>query len=370
MQKETVLYTFVLSAELLMKIAVVLRFGEHPEGVNRALTNNHAIGIALHMEKEEGGVMLDSILGDVRSGDDVHSWEYDEVRHTLTGMVEDDPEKLMDACCMLVDDGQHRLAACEMLDGEQRGRWSFPVTTTVNLPVKQRIAIFGQQGKRKKLDPRLRLAQAHRVDRFKNRAEKAAYLAALELNRDPRSPLLNKIFFDQATRGRLPRDRHNLMSLFQYIKQAVGKTSSLHGYSIEEQVEIIVNFFVAAAAVWPAFWTRDGHPLARPLGIDTLLVLLSRQPRFSGMIGRDHSRENMERVLSLGKKFQWVTRADPASVNPGTLSLRLDDYLWKVEVSSRPAPEEATYPGDPESKPEDNQATPEEPPLQATSLVP
>jgi len=129
-------------------------------------------------------------------------------------------------------------------------------------------------------------------------------------------------------------------------------------------VRIIVNLFVAAAAVWPAFWTRDGHPLARPLGIDALLVLLSRQPRFSGMIGRDHGLENMQRVLGLGKRFQWITRKDPATVNPGTLSLRLDDHLWRSEIGSRPDPDDS------EDASEASQAAPEEELSPASSPVP
>jgi hypothetical protein len=66
-QRDVVAYSFSISADMLLLLGRVERFGESAEGVNRAYDENRAASIAVAMT-QPGTVMLENILGDFRGG--------------------------------------------------------------------------------------------------------------------------------------------------------------------------------------------------------------------------------------------------------------------------------------------------------------
>jgi hypothetical protein len=113
-QRDVTIYNFTVSADDLPGISRVEGFGQVAEGVNRQYDENHALRIADAMLRPET-VMLESICGDLR-GD----WVF------RNGLLV--PNK---GAYLSIDDGQHRRAACEALNAEERARWSFPVVATM-----------------------------------------------------------------------------------------------------------------------------------------------------------------------------------------------------------------------------------------------
>lgn len=291
-QRNTEVYSFVMSADQLLAIAKVERFGDSSDGVNRKYDEQHALKIAEAMLLPET-VMLDSICGDLK-GD----WQ---VRN---GQLIAGP-----GAYLSLDDGQHRHGACEVLNPEERSGWSFPVVATKGLDYVTRMKIFRQQRLRKPIDSRLDLAQRHRLDDWYNDAERKAYQSVLQLNSDPNSPLKGMLLLDEQVK-RPYEHRHrtegiNANGLWASLRSVMGKGSPLYALSLEKRSEVALNLIFVASEVWEKSWRSSDHVLTTARGINAVLKLIVSGPNFRMVVGDDFRVESLRNALSLAARFNW-----------------------------------------------------------------
>lgn len=320
-QRDVEVYLFNISANDLVKLSTVERFGESSDGVNRKYDERHAIRIAEAM-LQPGTVMLDSVCGDLR-GD----WRVDRGR-LVAGP----------GAYISIDDGQHRRGACELLNFDERSRWSFPVVATMGLDYETRLKIFRQQKQRKPIDSRLDLAQRHKLDDWRNDAEREAYNLILKLNSSSASPLKGMIIIDETVR-RPYENRHqtvgiNSNGLWSTLKSVMGQGSPLYALSLEKRSEVAVNMIFIASEVWKKAWRSDDHVLTTARGINAVLSLIVSGGNFRIKIGDDFRMESLREALELGARFNWTNKANR---NRGVREITqlLDDTIGRSHQRNR-----------------------------------
>lgn len=291
-QKDTRVYSFVLTAEQLLAVARVDRFGQSSDGVNRKFDERHALRIAEAMT-QPGTVLLDAICGDLKG-----HVQFDGTRIVFNA-----------GAYLSIDDGQHRFAALDLLNPEEQARWSFQIMATMGLDYEARLRIFRQQSRRKPIDARLDLAQRHRLDDWNSDAEREAYSLVLQLNSDPDSPLKGMIILDETTRRPYEHQHRaqgiNASGLWQSIKSTMSKGSPLYPLSIEKRAEVARNMIRIASEVWPNAWNSQDHILSTARGINAVLMLIVSSPEFRAVIGDDFRVESLRDGLVLAKSFKW-----------------------------------------------------------------
>ena len=319
------LLNFVVSASLLLEIGVTLRFGDHPLGVNRELTVNRAKELLKYMKTAERPRMRDPIQGCLY-GNDGFEWQFDRKRGELIGEVEPDSEKRTEGCFLVIDDGQHRLAALEMLSGDDRTRWNFTVIAGVDMEVEERIELFMQGEKRVRVHNRLLLAEMDATNTFPNDATANAYRAAKLLNEATASPLRNRIYFGQ--NPKVPKGLIPVTSVMGQLKYAMGKRSRLNPYSSDQQRDMVLNLFLAAAQQWPSQWGKADKSLGRPLGYLTLITLIARSGNLYHLLNGNFTLESFRRAMEAAKGFKWdQPGTKDGSVTYNKLMLGLDEHL-------------------------------------------
>ena len=296
-QRDVEVFTFTITADELAECSTVERFGESSDGVNRKYDEDHAYSIALAM-LQPGTVMLDSICGDLK-GD----WKYENGFLTAG-----------EGAYISIDDGQHRRGACEMLNPEERARWSFPVVATQGLDYETRLKIFRQQKQRKHIDSRLDLAQRHKLDQWQNDPEREAYNLVLRLNSDPASPLRGMIVVEETIK-RPYENQHqtagiNANGLWTTLRSVMGKKSPLYALSLEKRAEVALNMIFVASEVWQKSWRSNDHILTTARGINAVLSLIVSGSNFRVKIGDDFRVESLREGLMLGAKFNWTSKAN------------------------------------------------------------
>lgn len=295
-QRDVTVYTFTVSANDLPTISKVERFGETSDGVNRKYDEGHALEIAEAMLKPDT-VMLDSICGDLKG-----NWTFDRGR-LVAG----------EGAYLSIDDGQHRRGACEVLNPEERARWSFPVVATMGLPYETRLKVFRQQRMRKQIDSRLDLAMRHKLDEWGTDAERQAYELVLKLNSDPASPLKGMIILDE-TISRPYEHQHrtegiNAAGIWRSLKSVMSKGSPLYALSLEKRAEVALNMIFLASEVWEKAWKSDQHVLTTARGVNAVLMLIVSGPNFRIKIGDNFRIESLREALELASKFNWTSKA-------------------------------------------------------------
>lgn len=293
-QKEHQIYTFVMSADDLALFAQVDRFGDSSNGVNRKLNEKHAMDIAIAMT-ESNSLLLDAICGDLQG-----SWQ---VRNGKLIPLDDNAK-------LSIDDGQHRwYAVTELLNEQERARWSFTVVATMGLDYETRLRIFRQQSKRRKIDAKLDLAQRYALDDWRTDAEREAYKLLLELNSDTNSPLKGMIILDETTKRSYEHQHRpegiNANGLWQSLKSAMSKGSPLFILSMEKRVEVVRNMIRLAAETWPNAWESPKHVLTTARGINAVLMMMVSSPEFRGVIGSDFRVESLRVGFEHAKRFRW-----------------------------------------------------------------
>lgn len=292
-QRDVDIYTFALSAEQLLKLCRIERFGEVSEGVNRKYDEAHAKAISAAMADGKS-LWLEPILGDLRPEWKLRSGE-------LISYDEDD--------YISVDDGQHRLAALRMLNPAERARLWLNVTATMNLPYVRRLEVFRQQTKRKPIDARLDLAQRYKLGDWKTQVEKEAYELVLKLNSEQSSPLRDKILLAEEIK-RVYEGQHrpvgvNAKGLVVTLRTLVGGRSPLHVLSPDKRAQVVITMITVAADIWKKEWESERHILTTARGINAILALLVRSVNFAALIGKDFSQESIRNALQFADTFDW-----------------------------------------------------------------
>lgn len=297
-QKNQQIYTFTMSADELARYARVDRFGDSSNGVNRKLDQDHATKIGVAMIDTDS-LMLDAICGDLQ-GD----WQLRNGKLIPNG----------EDAFLSIDDGQHRwYAVTELLNEQERARWSFSVVATMGLDYATRLRIFRQQSKRKQIDSKLDLAQRWELDDWKSDAEREAYKLLLELNSDINSPLKGMIILGETVKRSYEHQHRpegiNANGLWSSLKSALGKGSPLFTLSMEKRVEVIRNMIRLASETWPNAWESNTHILTTARGINAVLMLMVSSPEFRGVIGSDFKVESLRRGFTYAKRFRWNKEA-------------------------------------------------------------
>lgn len=297
MQRDVEIYTFTVSADDLLAISKVERFGDSSDGVNRKYTEAHALEIAEAMLQPDT-LMLDSICGDLKG-----NWTFEHGR-LVAG----------EGAYLSIDDGQHRRGACEVLNPEERARWSFPVVATKGLDYETRLKIFRQQKMRKTIDSRLDLAMRHKLDDWKTDAERQAYELVLKLHSDPASPLKGMIVLEEPEK-RPYEHKHretgiNAAGLWASLKSVMSKGSPLYALSLEKRAEVALNMVFLASEVWEKAWKSDQHVLTTARGINSVLKLIVSGPNFRVKIGDDFRLESLRAALELAGRYNWTAKAN------------------------------------------------------------
>lgn len=314
-QRDVEIYTFTVSADDLPIISRVERFGDASDGVNRKYDEGHALEIAEAMLKPDT-VMLDSICGDLKG-----NWTFERGRLAAG-----------EGAYLSIDDGQHRRGACEVLNPEERARWSFAVVATMGMDYETRLKIFRQQRTRKQIDSRLDLAMRHKLDDWTTDAERQAYELVLKLNSDPASPLKGMIILEE-TVSRPYEHQHraegiNAAGLWRSLKSVMSKGSPLYALSLEKRAEVALNMIFLASEVWEKSWKSDQHVLTTARGINAVLMLIVSGPNFRIKIGDDFRIESLRAGLELASKFNWTSKA-LRNVGRREMTSKIDDAIGR-----------------------------------------
>ncbi len=315
-QREIDVYTFTVSAEVLVAISRVERFGDHSDGVNRQFDERKVLAIAESMLRPDT-VMLDSICGDLKG-----EWTLED-GFLVPG----------DDAYLSVDDGQHRRGACEVLNPEERARWTFPVVATRGLDYETRLRIFRQQRLRKPIDTRLDLAMRYKLDEWGSAAERQAYELILRLNSDTSSPLRGMLILEEKVK-RPYENRHrtegiNASGVWASLKSVMGKGSPLYALSLEKRAEVALNLIFVASEVWSRAWRSNEHVLTTARGINAVLSLIVSGPNFRIVIGDDFRIESLRAALEMGVKFNWTAKAHRNS-SQREITLSLDEVIGRA----------------------------------------
>lgn len=325
------LFTFVVPAQDLLEFAKVERFNETSEGVERRLNYNQTLRLAEYMRTENASIP-EPILGDLRG-----PWEFDHEKQVV---------RFKRGAKLLIDDGQHRISVLHLMDEEERGKWEFKVTATVNTPYQERLARFLQQTKRLKIDTQLILQLQDRGDLFPSKNAKVVYNLAKRLATEKDSPLFGLINLEERQPKKQPQGSDleslkpilgattpaeelraktvgmvNVTAIISHLQSACFSVHSvLLNRNPEQKFDAIVYLLQAAEDVWSEEW-RDPKQyfLRRAEGINGLLQILVRGDAFKQClrIPRDTSnkrvgqveiilnRDAFKRVLDYGKDFRW-----------------------------------------------------------------
>ncbi|HAU65818.1 MAG: hypothetical protein UT30_C0010G0038 [Candidatus Uhrbacteria bacterium GW2011_GWF2_39_13] len=333
-QGEQVLLVFVVPAQVLVEIGIALRFEEHPLGVNRQLIVNRAKEILAHMKAGKPNTfMRDPIQGCLYAGDG-HEWRFDPKSGVLSGEVETDPDNRLDACYLVIDDGQHRFAALEMLSGDNRQRWSFTVIAGKDMSLEERIELFIQGEKRQRVAPRLILQQQDATNTFPNEATCTAYRAAKSLNSEGGSPLKGRIYFEQ--NPKVPKGMISVSSMMGQLKYAVGRSSRLIPYTSNQQKQALLNIFIAASQQWASQWGREEKTLGKHVGYLTLITLIAHSGNLHSLLNGDLSLESFKRAMEFAKGFKWEQQGvKDGSINHNRLAVMLDEHIGLAIANSQ-----------------------------------
>lgn len=312
-QRDITFYTFTLSAEDYMELGRVERFGESENGVNRQLKERRAFAIAESMIKPDT-VFAENPVGSLE-GD----WQIsDGALHYKAGAY------------ISLDDGQHRRAALEILNAEERARWEFTVTATRDVPYAVRLKLFMQQTLGQTVDARLMLAMRGELGEWASETEARAYNLCKELATDPRSPLKGLIILGETDR-RPYEGKHrpagiNVKGLHLTFTSLMSKGSPLSKLSPEKQLEVIKNLIRAASHTWKHAWMSDKHILTTARGINAVCQLVVSGNSFRMAVGNDFTYENLLDVLGYASRFDWgVKKAKGESV--ANIRTRLDNSI-------------------------------------------
>ena len=339
-QGDQELLVFVVSAKTLLEIGAVLRFDDHPMGVNRALVFNRVKQIAAGMKSGNIRIMRDPVMGALYGNDGVE-WVYDRKSGTLIGQIETDKDKRTDGCVLAIDDGQHRFSAMEITGGDIIANWQFTVIAGLNMERETRIELFIQGEERKRVSPRLILSMQDAMGTFGDEKTATAYGAARLLNTASASPLKGKIYFDQ--HAKVPRGKVNVTSLMGTLRYVVGAKSRLRPLTREEQKTAILNLFVAASEQWSAHWGQEDKTLGKRIGYLTLLTLLAKGGNFHSRLGGRYDLDSFRAAFRFAKGFRWEQPGvREGKLNHNSLAAILDEYIGVQIAASEAGERDAT----------------------------
>lgn len=242
-QPNATIYTFTLSAEEMLELCRVERFGESENGVNRKLKEKRAMNIAMAM-LEPDTTFTENPRGSLEGG-----WRFEGSKlHFETGAY------------IVLDDGQHRRAALEMLNPQERSGWEFVISCTQGVPYPVRLKLFLQQEKGERIDTRLKLQQRAELGLWDNDNQRRAYELCKELSTDPRSPLKDMIILEE-TDTRPYEGQHrpagiNVTGLWLAFTSLMSRSSPLAQLPPDKQLEVCKNLVRAASHVWDHAWKR------------------------------------------------------------------------------------------------------------------
>ena len=325
------LFTFVVKADDLVSFAKVERFNETEEGVQRMLNIGHVQQLAEFMRRPDAS-LPEPILGDLRG-----AWEIDGEKHVL---------RRQDKSTLLIDDGQHCFAALHLLTVEERGRWEFKVTATVNTPYQTRLKRFIQQLNRLKLDTQLVLQIRDRGDLFPDQISKASYQLAKRLATETTSPLHGIIRLEERQPKRqatgvdadklagvlglmsaattLREETLSVINVTGILRDLHQVTASVHSllrhHNQEQQFLAICHLLSAAKEKWPTEWNDPkSYFLRRSDGIASLIELFVVGQAFKSCLSPEGTRwnrkvtqrvittspETIKRTLGYIKRYDW-----------------------------------------------------------------
>lgn len=324
-QGDQELLVFVVSAKTLLDIGAVLRFDDHPMGVNRALVYNRVKQIAAGMKSGKVRILRDPIMGSLYGSDGVE-WVYDRKSKTLIGYVETDKDNRTDGCFLAIDDGQHRYSAMEILGGDIIATWQFTVIAGLEMERETRIELFIQGEERKRVSPRLVLSMQDAMGAFGDEKTATAYGAARLLNTASASPLKGKIYFDQ--HAKVPKGMVNVTSLMGTLRYVVGAKSRLRPLTREEQKTAILNLFVAASEQWSTHWGQSDKTLGKRIGYLALLTLIAKGGNFHSRLAGRHDLDSFRAAFRFARGFRWEQPGvKEGKLNHNSLAGMLDEYI-------------------------------------------
>ncbi|MBT5808008.1 hypothetical protein HOI18_01910 [Candidatus Uhrbacteria bacterium] len=336
------LLVFVIDATELLKFATTLRYEDsHQLGINRDLVHNRVKEIAKAM-KQPDATMRGALQGAFYAGDGCEWW-YDAEAKTLRGMIETEDGKILDGCFLTIDDGQHRLAALELLSAAVLANWQFTIQAGLNLTREKRIEMFLQDEERKRVARRLVLAMCNERGRFKSDAEKVAYSTALLLDAHPTSPFKEQIFFGQSTR--VPKEMIAVTTLLNQLKVACGNGKATRLRSLRDEKkkqDAILQMFIAASQQWHSSWGRSDRVLGKNIAYLALLRLLIAGANFHAILRGDYRIESFRKAFEMGRNFKWEKMKGPdgSMINATGIADKLDAHLGNciIDEQARTSP--------------------------------
>jgi|GEM_PF-1115465 len=315
-------YSFALTGEQIAKFGRVKHFAQEEDGVNRQIKTPHVKKIIAAMVKNDT-FWCDSFVVSPRG-----LFEFRD------GKFYYDPESF----CFIVDDGQHRLKALQSKAPgiEHMADYEFPVICSSLLPIEDRLDLFMNQNKRKRIDPTEELAVKDETKKWANENERIAYEIIKELNNDRNSPLFQKIYLIQrGNRKAHERNAHTWFkakNLHSAIKRALGSSeSTLYVINTEaEKKRIIIAIIKAAYEVWKDSWGAENMALGKQQKtIEAILRVVADGKNFPKILHIDKfTYKEFVRTFQNAADFDWSEKKISEIGVGKSIALHLDKCLW------------------------------------------
>jgi len=299
-QGVVILYAFPLSGETLLKLGRVNRLYEKQGGIQRPFDEKHAAQMAVDMNNPEV-IWAQSLLVYLAGPDGC--WEYKD------GEISYGEGFYLD-----LDDGQHRFSSAGVIDKSRLAEMEFLVSATQGLTFQQRVEIFEDQNKAKKIGNNSKLESKDMTGRWRTSAQRLAYMTICRLAEDDSSPLKGRIIIDDSKKKRIKETYGDYAlaasSLMGPMGSLFSRKSIIAKLTEEDQIDFVVRYLSIVAQTWSKEWNdKDGDSIiADKKGISALLHL----PNLGSGVGtrlKTDGLDNANLKLILGDgyraRFKW-----------------------------------------------------------------
>lgn len=313
-QKDVKFFTFKLTAEQMIELCRVERFGEHDFGVQRRFKERRALLMAEAASNQEHITFTEAPRGSLENG-----WSFQD------GLL-----YFKKGAYISLDDGQHRCGMLHLLMPEEQKKWEFMITCTQDVPYEVRLLAFLQQDKSERIDSRLKLSQRAQIGAWENDNQRRAYELVVELSHDARSPLKDLIILEE-TDTRPYEGKHrpagiNSTGLWLAFTSLMSRNSPLATLPPEKQLEVCKNMIRAASVVWKRSWKNPEHSLTTARGVNGVLKLMIGGRHFRLATNGDFTYENLVRVFGHAARFDWSAKKCKGE-SDSQVCRRLDEYI-------------------------------------------
>ena len=326
-QNNQQVYVLCASAETISQLCRIRRFSTDRGGVNRELSEPHAMKIAQAMNDSKV-LWPEAIVATPRG-----LWDYEN------GQFRYVPGEF----CFVADDGQHRTVALQSgkVEPARMKTLEFTLICPPDLKFQDRLRLTLNQGKRKRPNPNEELAWMYETGQWPSEAWREAYGLVLELNATADSPLHERIGI--VTKANLPpretadgstegtTRRLKAKTIHTALRKIVGSARSpLSAFTETERQRIIFDTFRMASETWSGSWCKPGSALASDQkSLAAILTVLADGTHFARIVGHTFTPKAIREAFGYASRFDWSTDVINRYGLSKVIAERLDDAIGR-----------------------------------------